>query len=267
VGAELSKAYSHAKLKSKRQFWRAGSLRAVDRQTRKSIKTDKFAQEIGHTFSFLTSHSEESKRYAAIGLAVILVAGGIYFYVGHQATAREQALTDAIRVDEAVINSTPQPPNLNFPTQAAKDEARTKAFSDVAAKYHGSQEGAIAGIYIASDQVDKGNYSQAEKLYKDVVDSAPADYASLARIALSQVYAAEGKNSDAEKMMQSLIDHPTTLVSKEEATLQLADLMIPYNPAKAKKLLEPLAKPDAPGGRTAINQAAISEMGKITQTN
>jgi predicted negative regulator of RcsB-dependent stress response len=239
----------------------------VDRQTRKNIKTDKFAQEIGHTFSFLTSHTEETKRYAAIGLAVILVAGAIYFYVGHQATAREQALTDAIKIDEAVINANPQPPNLNFPTQDAKDKARTKAFSDLAAKYHGSQEGAIAGIYIAAEQVDKGNYPQGEKLYKDVVDSAPADYASLARIALSQVYAAEGKTSDAEKVLGSLIDHPTTLVSKEEATLQLADLLIPYNPAKAKKLLEPLAKPDSPGGRTAINQAAITEMGKLTQPN
>ncbi len=34
------------------------------------------AEEIGHTFSFLTSHSEETKRYAAIAVAVILVAGG-----------------------------------------------------------------------------------------------------------------------------------------------------------------------------------------------
>ena len=32
------------------------------RQTRKNIKTDKFAEEIGHTFSFLTSHSDETKR-------------------------------------------------------------------------------------------------------------------------------------------------------------------------------------------------------------
>ncbi len=47
--------------------------------------------------------------------------------------------------------------NLNYPTQDAKDKARTKAFSDVADKYHGSQEGAIAGIYIAAEQVDKGN--------------------------------------------------------------------------------------------------------------
>ncbi len=236
----------------------------MDRQTRKNIKTDKFAQEIGHTFSFLTSHSDETKRYAAIGLAVIVVAGGIYLYMGHQATAREQALADAIKVDEAVISPTPQPPALNFPTQAAKDQARTKAFSDVAAKYHGSQEGAIAGIYVAAEQVDKGNFPGAEKLYKDVVDSAPADYASLARLSLAGVYAAEGKNADAEKLVRSLVDHPTTLVSKEQATLQLADLLIATNRSdEAKKLLQPLTT----STRTIISQAAITEMGRISQAN
>jgi predicted negative regulator of RcsB-dependent stress response len=198
---------------------------------------------------------------------VILVAVAIYFYVGHQATAREQALANAVRIDEAVINANPQPPSLNYPTQEAKDIARNKAFSDLAAKYHGSQEGAIAGIYIAAEQVDKGNYPGAEKLYKDVADSAPADYASLAKVSLAQVYAAEGKNSEAEKLMRSVVSHPTTLVSKEQATLQLADLLIPTNPAEAKKLLEPLVKPDAPGARAAISQAAITEMGKLPQTN
>jgi predicted negative regulator of RcsB-dependent stress response len=235
----------------------------MDRQTRKNIKTDKFAQEIGHTFSFLTSHTEETKRYAAIGLAVILVAGGIYFYVSHQTTAREQALADAIKIDEAVINANPQPPNLNFPTQEAKDRARTKAFSDLAAKYHGSQEGAIAGIYIAAEQADKGNYPQAEKLYKDVADSGPADYASLAQLSLAGVYIAEGKTSDAEKLMRSLIKSPSALVSKEEATLQLADLLIPTNPTEAKKLLTPLATSNRP----SISRAAVDEMGKLSQAN
>jgi predicted negative regulator of RcsB-dependent stress response len=235
----------------------------VDRQTRKSIKTDKFAEEIGHTFSFLTSHSAETKRYAAIGLAVILVAVGIYFYVGHQRTAREQALADAIKIDEAVISATPQPPALNFPSEQAKDAARTKAFSDVAANYHGSQEGSVAGIYIAAEQADKGNYPQAEKLYKDVADSGPADYASLARISLAEVYAAEGKNADAEKLIRSVIDHPTALVSKEQATLQLADLLITSKPEEAKKLLQPLTT----SARTAVSRVAIDELGKLTQAN
>lgn len=234
----------------------------MDRKTRKNIKTDKFAEEVGHTFEFLTEHTAETKRYAAIGLAVVLIAGGIYYYVRHQAGVREEALAAAMKIDNAVISATPQPPNLNFPTQEEKDKARSKALNDLAAKYHGTQEGSIAGMYLAADQADKGNYAQAEKLYKDVADSAPSEYASLARVSLAQVLAAEGKTADAEKTMRNLIANPTAMVSKEQATLQLAQILIPTNPAEARKLLQPLTT-----ARTAISKAAIDTMGKVPQTN
>jgi predicted negative regulator of RcsB-dependent stress response len=234
----------------------------VDRKTRKNIKSDKFAEEVGHTFEFLTSHTAETKRYAAIALAVLLVAGGIYYYVRHQAGVREEALANAIKIDNAVISATPQPPNLNYATQEEKDKARAKALSDLATKYRGTQEGAIGGMYLAADEADKSNYAQSEKLYKDVVDSAPTEYASLASVSLAQVLAAQGKTADAKKVMDNLIAHPTAMVSKEQATLQLAQILIPTNPAEARKLLQPLTT-----ARTAISKAAIDEMGKVPPTN
>jgi predicted negative regulator of RcsB-dependent stress response len=234
----------------------------VDRKTRKNIKTDKFAEEVGHTFEFLTSHTAETKRYAAIGLAVVLIAGGIYYYVRHQAGVREEALAAAIKIDNAVISTTPQPPNLNFATQDEKDKARAKALNDLASKYHGSGEGAIAGMYLAADQADKSNYAEAEKLYKDVADSAPSEYASLARVSLAQIYAAQGKTADAEKTMNSLIDHPTAMVSKEQAQLELAQILIPTKPAEARKLLQPLTT-----ARTSISKAAIDTIGKLPPAN
>jgi predicted negative regulator of RcsB-dependent stress response len=237
-------------------------LYPVDRKTRKNIKTDKFAEEVGHTFEFLTSHTAETKRYVAIGLAVLLVAGGIYYYVRHQAGVREEALAAFIKIDNASISTTPQPPNLNFATQEEKDKARSKALNDLKTKYHGTQEGSIAGMFLAADEVDKSNYAQAEKLYRDVMDSAPSEYSSLARVSLAQVLAAQGKTAEAEKLMNNLIDHPTAMVSKEQATLQLAQILIPTDPAKARKLLQPLTT-----ARTAISKAAIDEMGKVPQTN
>ena len=117
-------------------------------------------------------------------------------------------------------------------------------------------------MYLAGAQADKGNLPQAEKLYKDVVDSAPSDYASLAKIALAQVYAAEGKNSDAEKVMHSLIDHPTTLVSKDQATIELAELLIPTNPAEAKQVASA-----ADYSADRHQQSGDHEMGKIPQAN
>jgi predicted negative regulator of RcsB-dependent stress response len=147
---------------------------------------------------------------------------------------------------------------MNFPTQEAKDAARTKAFAELAAKYHGSQEGSIAEMYLASDAGDKGNMAEAEKRYKDVMDSAPKAYAALARLSLAQVYQAEGKQADAEKLLREAVQNPTVTVSKEDATIQLALLLAKTNPEEARKMLEPLRT-----SRTSVSRAAVEALGQV----
>ena len=234
----------------------------MDRHTRHDLKTDKFAQEVGHTFEFMSEHMPEVKRYGLIALVVILLGGGYYFYARHQATARADELAQALKINDATVGTTPQPPNLNFATQQELDVARTKAFIGISTKYHGTQEGAIAAIYMAAAQADKGNVADAEKIYKDVVDSAPAAYASVAQLALAELYAAENKLPEAEKLLRALMNKPTMLVSKEQATLELGQLLAKSNPAEARKLLEPLRV-----GRTAVSRAAISALGGLPQSN
>jgi predicted negative regulator of RcsB-dependent stress response len=233
----------------------------VDRQTRKQLKTDKFAQDLGNTFSFLSDHRSETIRYGLIAVAVIILGVGYYYYSRSQAAAREAALEKAMQVDQAIIAANPTPTNINFPTQAEKDKARTQAFSDLATKYHGTAEGAVGGIFIAAEQSDKGNFAAAEKIYKDVMDSAPEDYSALARMSLAHVYAAENKIPEAEKLLRYLMDHPTDLVSKEEATLELGDILAKSDCKGALKLIEPLRN-----SRTAVSKIALSAVGRINAT-
>jgi predicted negative regulator of RcsB-dependent stress response len=233
----------------------------VKRQTRKQLKTDKFAQDVGLTFSFLNEHRAESIRYGLIGLAVVLLAVGYYFYSRHQATGREEALAAAMKIDQAIIAAKPTPTNINFATKEEKDKARTQAFSDLATKYRGTAEGAVGGIFIGAEKADKGDFAAAEKIYKDVMDSAPEEYSAQARISLAYVYSSEGKPQDAEKLMRYLVDHPTALVSKEQATLELGDILSKSNCKEALKLIEPLRS-----SRTAISKIALTEVGRITAT-
>jgi predicted negative regulator of RcsB-dependent stress response len=227
----------------------------VDRIRRKELKTDKFVLEVGNTWDFLSEHSAATKRYAAIGLAVIVIAGGIYAYMRHQSTVRADDLAKAMSSDP-VINPTPQSPT----SPADQEKIRLKSYGEIAAKYHGTNEGAIAGIFLGSIQSDKGNMAEAEKIFKDVMDSAPADYSSLARISLAQIYASQGKTKEAETLMRYLIDHPTALVSKDQASIELAEILAKSNPAEARKILDPLRT-----ARTAVSRAAIDEMGRIPQ--
>lgn len=234
----------------------------MDRLTRKDLKTDKFAQEVGHTVEFISDHRSETIRYGLIGLAVVILGFGIYFYNRHQATVRAEALSNAMRISDAVISATPQPPNLTFATQEEKDKQRNQAFLDLASKYHGTQEGAIAQFYLVAPMLEQGKLDEAEKIYKDVADSAPADYASVAKLSLAQIYAGQGKTADAEKLLRALMDKPTLFVSKEQATLALTEILAKTNPTEAKKLLDPLKQ----STRITISQAAITQSGELAQT-
>jgi predicted negative regulator of RcsB-dependent stress response len=230
----------------------------MDRHTRKELKTDKFAQGVGTGFEFVSEHRSQVTRWGLVGLAVIVVAVGIWIYRSYQATARTELLAKAMQIDDATVGA-PQPPRLNYATAEEKDKARLAAFTEVATKYSGRAEGAIAQLALASAQADKGQMDQALKLFKDVADTAPAPYDTVGKSSLAQIYASQGKADEAEKILRQLIDKPSVLVSKEQATLDLARLLAKKNPAEARKLLEPLsASPRAP-----VSRAAVAELGSI----
>jgi predicted negative regulator of RcsB-dependent stress response len=234
----------------------------VDRQLKKVVKNDEFKEQVWHSIDFLKHHTDDAKKYGGIALAVLVVAGGIYFYINHQADSREEALAAALRIDQATVGSATQAANLHFDNKEEKDKATQKAFRDVAAKYPGTQEGAIALINLGQAAVDRGDLDEGEKDFKAIVDSAPAAYAAQASLALAQLYTIKGKDADATKLLDNLVKNPTITVSKEEAQLALARITVKTDPAGTCKTLEGLQR-----GRNAISKAAVSEAGEICRQN
>ncbi len=229
----------------------------MDRKTRKQLKTDQFAEELKHGVDFVSEHRDDIKKWGVVAAGVVIIAAAVFFYMRYQADAREKALAEAIKIENAHIG--PAPPGfLTFATQEEKDKARLKAFADLATKYHGTQEGGMGELYLASDAVEKGNMAEAEKRYKDVADSAPAPIASMAKLALAKVYAGDGRDDQAIKILQDLADHPTVTVSKEQATIQMAVVIGKKDPDKARKILEPLRME-----RTAVSRAAVQALGEV----
>ena len=223
------------------------------RITRKELKTDKFALEIEHTVTFFEEHRKAIVRYGAIVAAVVLVGFAVYFWRSQQHAAREEALTQAIMVQEAPAGGQSANYPISFPDQAAKDKEAIRQFSDIAAKYSGTTEGYVAEYYLGAIMADQGKTADAEKRYKAVADKAGKDYASLANLSLAQIYFADGRASQGEQLLRSLIAHPTMFVSKDQATLALASHLVRTNPAEARKLIDPLRTSRS----SAVSQVAI----------
>lgn len=233
---------------------------AVDRITRKELKTDKFAAEVTSTVEYVASHRTQVFRYAAVALGVLVVAIAGWYWMRQQHEARQRDLAEALRTVNAAVGVEPNPTIKIYPSQAEKDKAVEKALTDLAAKHSGSDESAMATYLLGTNFVDRGKTVEGEKFLRTAADSGRKEYASMAKLALADLLASQGKIAESEKLLRELMANPTTLVSKEQATLSLARVLSKTRKDEALKLLEPLRTQTG-----ATSRAAISAYSDISQ--
>lgn len=231
----------------------------MERITRKELKTDRFALEVEQALDFFTAHRRQIIRYGAIALALVLVLAASRFYRRHQHAVRQQALTAALGIYNAPVGQTGNPFMPGYPSEEEKNKAAQKAFSELASRHAGSPEALIATYYLGVMAADRGDFAEAERHLRPVADSRQANYAALAKIALADIYASQGKLAEAEKLLRSLVENPTDFVSKEHASILLAQLLARSRPQEARKLLEPLRTE-----RSVISRHALTALGELS---
>ena len=230
----------------------------MSRITRKELKSDKFAAEVEHTVEYVAEHRRQIVRYATTAGAVLLIAAGIYWFLSHRTAERQGALAKALKTQEAPIGDA-APGVLSFRSEIDRRVASRKEFNEIIKKYPGSTEWIIAHYFLGAIAADEGNLQEAEKGFKVAADSGDKKYSALAKVSLAQIYFANGRVAEGEKLLRWLIDNPTVFISKEQATFALAEGLAKTKPEEARKLLEPLRG----SKRNAVSQAAISAMGEL----
>jgi predicted negative regulator of RcsB-dependent stress response len=231
---------------------------SVDRLTRKGLKQDKFALEVGHSVEFLGEHRKQVILYGSIGLVVLAMALGWFYYNRSQHANRQRELSAAMAIMNAPIGPAAVPGYVTFASVDLRNRSAVRALTNLATNSAGSEEGAIARYYLGTTAVGQGRLDEAVKHLSDAANSGNQVYASLAKLALADVYRVQNKTTDAEKLLRNLMDNPTIMVSKEQATITLARLLAPTKPEEARKLLEPLRSAPGAVGRAAT--AAYTEM-------
>lgn len=231
----------------------------MDRLTRKELKKDVFAQEVGHTVEYVAEHRKQFIRFGSIALVVLVLLAGYFYYSKRQHALRQRELAAATRIQDAGVGPpTGRESILTFPTVEEKNKAAIKAFTELASRHSGTEEGAIAQYYLGTVAADQGRLDDAAKWLKSAADSGSAEYASLANLSLAQVYHLQGKTAEAEKLLRALMAKPTIFVSKEQAIIMLARLLASSRPDEARKLLEPLRT--QPG---AVSRVALTILGEL----
>ena len=242
----------------------AQTTKLTHKDVKEMVKHDAFREKTMETVEYVSGHRSQILKYVAAGVVVLLLAGGYWLYRDNQHTIRMNALNEAYKVYNSTVVKEGNPPpfaNYWYHTDAEKNTAVNKAFTGLTEKYGNADEAMIGHFYLGLIAADSGNTAEAEKQFKNVSDNASKDYASLAKLSLAQLYKGSGKLDDGRKLLQSLIDSPTTFVTKEQATIEMARLLQQDKPEEARKLLEPLRT----SVRTGISQAAIGALGEMMQ--
>ncbi len=230
----------------------------MNKQLREQLTTDPFASQVGQSIGYVRENRKRAGLVLGVGLGAILLGFAGWAYRGKQYQVRQAELTEAIRAQDAQVGQGGTEFVKVFATQADKDKTVRKEFTDVIQKFPGSEEAAIAHYYLGVTASDGGDLAEAEKELRVTADSGYAAYASQAKFALAQIYRSQGKLADAEKLLRDIMANPTILVSKEQATIALARMIGPKNPAEARKLLEPLRSE-----RSAVSRAALTALAEL----
>ena len=154
----------------------------MDKQEREQLKHDVFVEEVTHSLDYAAKHKSQLTMYAGIALAVVAAGLGWWWYSDKQAAERQTALRDALQNQQAAVGPGSSPFIRSFPTQAEKDQAIIKSFTDIINKYPSSDEAAMGHHFIAITYADQGKFAEAEKEWKVVVEKGSSEYAALARL-------------------------------------------------------------------------------------
>jgi hypothetical protein len=216
------------------------------------LQHDHFTDAVSGAVGYASSHRQSVIKTIIGVVAVLLVAGGIWWYLRSQAEMRQGELASAMSIPDAQVG----PANdyaKTYPTEDAKKDAWNKAISEVVRKFGGTSEGLIAQYYRGTDRAGKGDVPGAESDLRTVADSR-SNVASLAKIALVNLYIGEKKSVEAQSLLQELIKNPSPLVSKAQAQLLQAQINAAINPQSAKDVLRTIDAADQQ--RVAVKRAS-----------
>jgi len=162
---------------------------------------------------------------AAVVLILLLVGG--YTLFEHRTDQARTAFGEAMQTYQTplVTAGQPVPPGMKtFPDAKSRATAANAQFLAVADKYGMTEPGKLARYFAGLTYMEAGQNGSAEDTLKKVASGWNADTAALGKLALAQLYEQTGRNGDAVSTLEDLSKGKAATVPPGLAQIQLAEL-------------------------------------------
>ena len=219
-------------------------------QTRHHLKQDAFSR-VTMEAAEKTAHwtVEHRSTLVIVGLVVAVVVAaalGGWYYLSAQDEKASLEFSQAVRTLDTNLRpagSPPQPDVASFASAKERIAAAQKQFQQIVDRYPHTRTADMAHYFLGVTAAESDDNAVAERDFKQVVASGNRELASVAKLALAQLYGNTNRTKDAAALYQELMNKPTTSVSKVTAQLQLAELYQNSNqPLDAKRVYEQVKK-------------------------
>ena len=229
----------------------------MDTQTRHALKQDKFVQATTSGLSWIELHRSQVIRASVIAVVILAAIIGSAAFYEHRTAQASLALGQALEIYNTPLRQPGEPEDGSFSTAADRAKASNRQFVDVANRYGSLEPGKVALYFTGLTDIDLGKTADAEGSLKQVAGSYHKDLASLAKVALANLYVQTGKTPQAIDLYKQLIAKPTDTVPASAAQLQLAALYEKTDPQQAKQIYAVLKDKDK---ATAAGQIAAQKL-------
>ena len=229
----------------------------MDTQTRHALKQDRLVNATKTSVDWFQENRSrviQAAVAAIICIAVVIVALVIY---GRRSAAADLAFGAAMDTYNTPLAQPgqPAPPGeKTFATATARATAANQQFVQLANQYGWLESGKNARYFAGLTAIDLGQTGAAETYLKQVADGHGAALASLAKLALANLYQQLNRSSEAVVLYNQLIAKPTNTVPADAARLQLASLYEKTNPAEANKIYAQLKTSKTAAGQIAAQK-------------
>ncbi len=237
-------------------------------EARHQLKEDRFSKATFEAAEKTVHWTQEHQSKLVVALIVVAVVAAIaiggWYYVQSQDEKASFELATAVRTLDTPLRpaGTPEQPGYaSFESGTARATEARKQFQAVADKYPQTHTGKMARYFVGLTSAQLGDNAAAERNLQEAAGSSDSDLASLGKFALASEYANEKKDSQAIDLYKQLIDHPTMLVGKVTAQLELASFYASHQkPDEARNIYTQIGKENPSSEAAQLAQRKAAEL-------
>jgi predicted negative regulator of RcsB-dependent stress response len=193
---------------------------------RHHLKQNEFAVTTGKVIEGFQQHRSQIGVIAVAIVAILVIAGGFFYWRKQQADRAGAALGIAMATAESPVSGTPTLPGVSpagtFATEADRSDAAIKAFTEVSTDHAGTDAGIAATYFLAGEFLKAGKPQEAERSFRKVAESGSDFYAPLARLGIAEAQTSAGQYDQAVATLTELAATRDGLVPADAVLMQLA---------------------------------------------